>query len=272
MASARARRDRQCDPPMARKPSTATPFCARSSEQRGMTLMELLISISLVSLISVGMLMAIRIGFNTQEKTNQHLYDNRRLVAINRIIDAQIGGIMAVPAECVASGAVSNKISFFQGEPQSMRFVSAYSLEEAHRGYPRILEYQVIPGEFNQGVRIIVNEHYYNGPYSTGAFCSGIGEHPLATEPTPRFVPIVASQRSFVLADKLSYAKLWFREAMKEPPYERWVPVWSKAYLPSAIRIEMAPLPVNRLRLPLVTITAPVRITRDPLDTYVDMQ
>lgn len=240
--------------------------------ERGMTLMELLISISLVSLISVGMLMAIRIGFNTQEKTNQHLYDNRRLVAINRIIDAQIGGIMAVPAECVGSGAVTGKISFFQGEPQSMRFVSAYSLEESHRGYPRILEYQVIPGELNVGVRIIVNEHYYNGPYSTGAFCLGKGEHPLSVEPTPRFLPIVASQRSFVLADKLAYAKMWFRESLKEPPFERWVPVWSKDFLPSAIRIEMAPLPVERLRLPLVTITAPVRITRDPLDTYVDMQ
>ncbi len=245
-----------------------------SANQRGMTLMELLIAISLVSLISVGMLMAMRIGFNTQEKTNQHLYDNRRLVAINRIIDAQIGGILAVPAECIAGGGnnVAAKISFFQGEPQSMRFVSAYSLEEAHRGYPRILEYQVIPGELNQGVRIIVNEHIYNGPYSTGSFCTGMGEHPLAIGPTPMFVPILAGPRSFVLADKLSYAKLWFRETLKEEPYERWIPVWSKPVLPSAIRIEMAPLPVARLRLPLVTVTAPVRITRDPLDTYVDLQ
>lgn len=243
-----------------------------SANERGMTLMELLIAVSLVSLISVGMLMAMRIGFNTQEKTNQHLYDNRRLVAINRIIDAQIGGIMAVPAECLAGGGVSAKISFFQGEPQSMRFVSAYSLEEAHRGYPRILEYQVIPGEFNQGVRIIVNELIYNGPYSTGSLCTGLGEHPMAVGPTPLFVPILAGPRSFVLADKLSYAKLWYRETLKEQPYERWVPVWSKPVLPSAIRIEMVPLPVARLRLPLVTVTAPIRITRDPLETYVDLQ
>ena len=76
---------------------------------------------------------------------------------------------------------------------------------------------------------------------------------------------------SFVLADKLAYVKFWFRETLKEEPWERWVPVWSKKVLPSAIRIEMVPLPVERLRLPLVTVTAPVRITRDPLDTYVDL-
>jgi prepilin-type N-terminal cleavage/methylation domain-containing protein len=239
-----------------------------ASGERGMTLMELLISISLVSLISVGMLMAIRIGFNTQEKTNQHLYDNRRLMAINRIIDSQIGGIMAVTAECVGSGKPAGQIGFFQGEPQSMRFVSSYSLDEAQRGYPRILEFQVIPGEFNQGVRLIVNEHYYNGPISTGAFCIGLGEPPATA---PRFLPIVASQRSFVLADKLAYVKMWFREALKEAPYERWVPVWVKEDLPSAIRIEMAPLPVERLRLPLVTITAPVRITRITKESYNEL-
>ena len=49
-------------------------------------LITLLIAISLVSLISVGMLMAMRIGFNTQEKTNQHLYDNRRLVAMGAVL------------------------------------------------------------------------------------------------------------------------------------------------------------------------------------------
>ncbi len=239
--------------------------------QRGVTLIELLIAISLMSLISVGMVMAIRIAFNTQEKTNNHLYDNRRLVAVNNIIDSQINAIMAVSAECIASGGgPTAKISFFQGEPQSMRFVSAFSLDEAHRGYPRILEYQVVPGDLGKGFRLVVNEHYYNGPYSTGAFCTGMGQSPLTPDPVPQFLPIQVGRQSFVLADKLAFVRLGYREALKEPPFERWVPVWSKPFLPSAIRIEMLPMPQERLRLPLVTITAPIRITRDPLDTYVD--
>ena len=151
-----------------------------------------------------------------------------------------------------------------------MRFVSAYSLDEAHRGLPRIVEYKIIPGELNQGVRLVVNELYYNGPYSTGALCTGLGPNPFTQEPTPQFVPIQTGTQSFVLADKLAGARFVFRETLKEPPYERWVPVWSKPMLPSAIRIEMQPSPQQRLRLPLFTITAAVRVTRDPLETYVD--
>lgn len=243
----------------------------RTVSERGMTLIELLIAVTLVSLISVGMVMAIRIAFNTQSKTNEHLYSNRRYVAVNNIIDSQINSIMAVTAECIGAGAPSGKVSFFQGEPQSMRFVSAYSLEEAHRGFPRILEFQVVPGELNQGVRLVVNEHYYNGPYSTGSFCTGMGTNPMVQGPVVQWLPIQTGRQSFVLADKLQFCRMVFLESLKEPPYQRWVPVWSKPYLPAAIRIEMQPLAQQgKQRLPLVTVTAPVRVTRDPLETYVD--
>ena len=52
----------------------------------------------------------------------------------------------------------------FQGDPQTMRFVSSYSLTEAARGLPRLLEYQVIPGEDGNSVRLVVNEIVYTGP------------------------------------------------------------------------------------------------------------
>ena len=59
-----------------------------------------------------------------------------------------------------------------------------------------------------------------------------------------------------------------YRETLVDPPFERWVPVWLKDTLPSAIRIEMIPLPSDKMRLPLVTVTAPVRITKDPKVIY----
>ena len=86
----------------------------------------------------------------------------------------------------------------------------------------------------------------------------------------PQFTPIQVGRQSFVLADRLAHCRMVFREALKEPPYEKWVAVWAKPYLPSAIRIEMQSLPQDRMRLPLITITTAVRVTRDPLDTYVD--
>lgn len=230
----------------------------RRPSQRGVTLIELLIAVTLVALLSTGMLIAIRLGLSTMERVNDRLYGNRRVTSVNRIIDSQIAGIVPTKADCAGSGRTTGSISFFQGEPATMRFVSTYSLEEAARGYPKILEFQVIPGEQN-GVRLIVNEHIYGGPMTTGLFCTGRGQNGI-----PSFLPVQAGAKSFVLADKLVGCRFSFRETMQEPPFERWLPVWNKETLPTAIRIEMAPLASDKMRLPLVTVTAPVRVTRDP--------
>jgi prepilin-type N-terminal cleavage/methylation domain-containing protein len=234
------------------------------SNERGVTLIELLIAVTLVALLSTGMLMAIRLGLSSMEKINARLYGNRRVMSVNRIIDSQIAGMVQTKADCIASGNSGGSISFFQGEPQTMRFVSTYSLDDAARGYPKILELQVIPGEQGEGVRLIVNEQIYAGPASTGRFCVGL----KPGSPAPLFIPVEIGPRSFVLADKLASCRIIYREALPDPPFERWVPVWTSPVLPSAIRIEMAPLPSDRLRLPLVTVTAPVRVTKDPRVNY----
>ena len=232
------------------------------TSRRGVTLIELLIAVTLVSLLSTGMLIAIRLGLSTTERVNDRLYGNRRVMSVNRIIDSQIAGMVFAKADCVGAGRPSGSITFFQGEASTMRFVSTYSLEDAARGLPKILEFQVVPGE-REGVRLIVNEHVHAGPLSTGRFCLGIGENGV-----PRFLPVQLGERSFVLADKLAACRMLYREVVPEPPFERWVPVWRRDTLPTAIRIEMAPLPSDKLRLPLVTVTAPVRVTRDPKVIY----
>src|SRR5450432_774001 len=114
-----------------------------------------------------------------------------------------------------------------------MRLASSYSLQEAARGLPMILEYLVIPGENNEGVRLVVNEHLYSGPKGAGVFCAGGGLN--AT-----FLPIQTGPGSFVLADKLAYCRFSFREALPKPGEYRWVPLWTKQkYIPNAIRVEM---------------------------------
>jgi prepilin-type N-terminal cleavage/methylation domain-containing protein len=137
------------------------------NRQRGVTLIELLVAVTLVSLLSVGMVFAIRIGLNTLDKTNATMMANRRVLGAQRAIDQQINGLIPVNAVCGGNpGAppVRERMLFFQGDMRSMRFVTSYSLEEAGRGYPRILEYAVIPRPDDLGVRLIVNEHPYTGP------------------------------------------------------------------------------------------------------------
>lgn len=242
----------------------------RRSSRAGLTLMEVLIAVSLVSLLSVGILMAIRTGLNAMGKTNARLMANRRSIGAQRVLEQQVAGFMPVLADCAAApDQPFARIPFFQGEPQSMRFVSAYSLEEANRGAPRVLEFQVIPGANNQGVRLVVNEHPYIGPRSAGLYCLGRGPDPVAGM-AARFPPIQIGPRSFVLADRLAACRFFFRQAMPPPLFERWEERWIRPGWPSAIRVEMLPLERDPSKVPLVSLTIPLRAQKDPTIQYVN--
>jgi prepilin-type N-terminal cleavage/methylation domain-containing protein len=236
----------------------------RRRSQAGLTLMEVLIAVSLLSLLSVGMLIALRVGLSATAKANARLMDDRRVAGTQRIIEQEIAGFMAVSAACSANpeaGGGRPGTLFFQGEPQAMRFVSTYSLQQAWRGLPQILEYVVIPRDDGKGVRLVVNEHPYSGPLSTGMFCLGPG----------RYVPVEAGPGSFILADKLAFCRFSYL-APPHPPAKlgQWFPAWSLALWPRGIRIEMAPFEDDAARLRPVTITQRIRVNRSPEIQYVD--
>lgn len=239
--------------------------------RRGVTLLELLVAITLLSLLTAGVLLAMRVGFNAMYLTNEKLFDARRVLGVQRILEQQIAGLIPVIADCApALGMPPSRVPFFQGAPESMRFVSSYSLGEGARGYPRILEYQVIPREGQEGVRLVVNEHFYTGSRSAGLFCAGLAPDPASGVWLPRFHPIQVGPGSFVLADGLAYCRFSYRETLPPPVLERWMPVWPRAHWPTAVRIEMAPLEMQPSRPPLVSITAPIRVNRAPFESYAE--
>ena len=141
----------------------------RPSSTSGVTLIELLIAVTLLGLLSLGVVISIRIALSAMGKTESRLMANRRVSSVERILEQEISGIMPVTADChaVPNGAVT-RIAFFQGEAVSLRLASTYSLQQGSRGLPMILEFKVIPGEDNAGVRLVVNERWYTGPRGAG--------------------------------------------------------------------------------------------------------
>jgi prepilin-type N-terminal cleavage/methylation domain-containing protein len=241
----------------------------RRGNRAGLTLLEVLVAVTLLSFLSVGILFSIRLALNAMQKINHRLISNRRVLSSQRILEQQIAGFLPVAAEYRTEpmGPLA-KISFFQGEPQSMRFVSTFSLEEASRGRPHILEFQVIPGEDDRGVRLVVNERLYTGPLSAGALCLGLVPGPQPGGTVPRFRMIEVGAHSFVLADRLAFCRFLYQEQMPGPLRELWVPYWIKPALPSALRIEMGPLGEDPARVQPLTLTAPLRVDRGVLDDY----
>ena len=253
-----SQRSRQCE--------RCTRECVRY--RAGVTLIELLIAVLLLSLLSVGIVMTMRVALSAMNKSSSKLMANRRVSSVERILDQEIEGIMPVTADCQPRpGQTGTTLMFFQGEPQSMRLASTYSLQQGERGLPMILEYRVVPGEDEQGVRLVVNERWYTGPRGAGAYCLGIGgPSPDGGPAGPLFVPINVGPESFVLVDKLAYCRFSFRD-LRDPPAQPpiWVQRWVKPALPNAIRIEMAPLTPDLGRLQPVTLTIPVHVTRLPI-------
>lgn len=246
------------------------PGCSRRRHKSaGVTLMELLIAMTLLSVLSVAIVISLRVGLSAMNKADSKLMSNRRVASVQGILEQQISGIMPVTAQCLSEGdAPSARISFFQGEPQSMRFASSYSLQQGSRGLPMILEFQVIPGEDGAGVRLVVNERLYTGPRGAGQVCTGLAPDPETGALGPHFLPIQIGAASFVLADKLASCRFSFRDVPPPPAPAQWVLHWTKPVLPNAIRVEMAPLAPDPSRLQPVTLSIPVRVTRLPLESY----
>ena len=174
----------------------------------GVTLIEVLIAVTLLSLLSVAMLFAIRIGLNTYQKTETKLMDNRRVAGAQRVLQQEVEGLIPLVTGCSGmAGGAGVRLPFFQAEAQAMRFVSTFSLQQGWRGRPQILEFTVIPGEEGQGVRLVVNELLYTGPLGAGKLCIGIEVDSVTGKNTARFAPIATGPGSFVLADRLEYCR-----------------------------------------------------------------
>ena len=224
----------------------------------GVTLMELMIAVMLVSLLSVGILYSLRFGLDTLNHTTERLMANRRVLGAQRILDQQLAGTLPVALSC--GGQNGPATVFFQGQPSGMRMVSRYTLEEAARGYPRIVEYTVIAGERGVGVRLVVNEFLYTGPASLIPFCGGMG------------VAMQTGSRPFVVADKLAGCR--FSYLLEDPRTKRRA--WSEAFAgktaPAAIRIEMLPLEPHPAQLQMTTMTFPIHVNPDAAERYADIE
>jgi hypothetical protein len=230
--------------------------------------MEVLVAVTLLSLLSTGMVMAMRIGLNVYGKANTRLMDNRRVIGAQRVLEQELQGLMPVVSTCAG---MPMKFGFFQGQPQTMRLVSTFSLQQGWRGRPQMLGLMVIPGEDGKGVRLVVNELPYTGPKAAGALCTGASMNPAIGKMVFRFLPMEPNPDSFVLADKIAYCRFsYYGPGRLESDPPAWVTEWPGPGWPWGIRVEMAPLQAESAQLQPITVMAPINLFRSPEIQYDD--
>jgi prepilin-type N-terminal cleavage/methylation domain-containing protein len=225
------------------------------SLQEGFTLIELMISITLVAALATGMLMAMRTSLLSLEKIDSRLQFNRRVMGMERILTRQIGGVMPVMSDCG-----KDRIPIFLGSPDALRLVTSYSMTEGARGYPQFDEFRVVNGA--DGLRLVMTEHLFTGPSSTAPFCG--------SDPETQLVDVTPA--SLIVADRLATCRFSYRESLADgPPSSKWLTSWDKPELPAAVKIEMTPLDSSPALLPVMNVTVPIHVTRQVRPWYVDV-
>ena len=236
---------------------------------RGVTLLELLLVVALLSLLSLAMFTAMRIGLSAFSKADDKLMINRRAAGAQRILQSELEGLVPAMALCGAGDPgveqPTTRLMFFGGEPAALHLVSTFSLQEGWRGHPQVLELFVIPGE-ERGVRLVVNELPFTGSLGAGRLCRVRPDSPAL-----QFMPAQSGPTSFVLADKLAYCRFAYLTPAADPNQPAtWEPLWTRQDLPLAIRVEMAPLDADPSQVQPISITAPVYLHRYPEIPYAD--
>ena len=237
--------------------------------RRGMTLIELLIAVTLVSLLSVGMLHSIRVGLGAMEGVQRRVTESRRALGAQRILELQLNSFLPLRANCLAPGGVpGGPRALFAGEATMMRFVTRYSLEGGTRGAPQIVELWVAPGERGQGARLLMNEIPWRGAVGAAPFC---GPPPVPGPMPPMVLQMPQPLPStFVLADRIGGALFAYQErSILSEPARPWVPRWGRDDVwPWAVRVEIMPGPAAQATAQPVGVTARLGVTKPPGEQY----
>lgn len=222
---------------------------SRNRRRRGVTLLELLVAMSLFSLLSLGVFFSLRTGLSSLDRVRDRVADSRRQAGAQRSLELMLAGISTSKAQYFEPGQQTGlSTDFFQGDVTEMRFISNYSLQQGARTPPQLIELGVARHP-EGGVRLLLNERPYPGPQIAGWLILGSAADPDGGR-FLRFRPIEIGPRSFVVADRLPVCRFWYLERIV-PDHDLWRERWRLPTLPKAIRIEMGAR----------TVTAPVYVS-----------
>ncbi|MBI2816746.1 MAG: prepilin-type N-terminal cleavage/methylation domain-containing protein [Acidobacteria bacterium] len=201
----------------------------------GFTLLELLVSMTIVSLLATTVLFGWRVAVSAWEKASSHLQKSRTVLATNHLLQEQMASM--VPYRGIASTGFH---LFFQGEPLTARFLSRYSLTgRANSGLYRI-EYQVVEAE-DGTKQLLMNEVPVTSREELGALIQQAD--PASFSPQLRFAPFERGPRTVVLLAGVKDCRFEYYKAASALEAGTWVPEWlgTMNELPRAMAIRITP-------------------------------
>ena len=202
----------------------------------GFTLLELLVSMTIVSLLATTVLFGWRIAASAWEKASSHLQKSRTVLATSHLLQEQMASMLPYRATSSTGSHL-----FFQGEPLIARFLSRYSLVgRASSGLYRI-EYQVVDAEGGTK-QLLMNEAPVTSREELGALIQE-PDPAAAISPQLRFIPFQRWPQTVVLLAGVKDCRFEYYKTATGLDAGSWVPEWvgTMNELPRAMAIRITP-------------------------------
>ena len=204
----------------------------RSESAAGFTLLELLVAITVVSLLATAVLFSWRVASSAWQKVNQRLETDRTILATHQLLQEQMASL--IPYRTLS--LQGSRELFFQGEPEAARFVSRYSLERRARSGLYEIAYQV-EQDRDGSKRLLLRETPLLGR-------DALSEVLLGAEMSPegkllKFRPFERDSQVVVLLENLQECRFEYYQPRTGLEAEGWVEAWRPRdnELPRAMRI-----------------------------------
>ena len=222
----------QISHPVSRRPRVTPVVCLRSRAEAGITLLELLVSMTIVSLLATTALFAWRVGSSAWLKASERLEKDRTVLAVHQLVEEQMASMVPYQAWTTSGG----REVLFQGEPQTARFVSRYSLARRAASGLYLIEYQV--AEQADGTRqLLLNESPVWGNEELGTLLAGAESRPEGV--VQKFQPFERGPQTVTLIEGLQECRFEYYRTPGPNQPGTWTDQWivRSGEVPQAMRM-----------------------------------
>jgi prepilin-type N-terminal cleavage/methylation domain-containing protein len=129
---------------------------SRCHRSRGFTLMEVLVSITLMSVLSVAVHYGYRIGLDSWSRAEKSMEKERKVQSVLDLMSRQLGSMVPYYSRQPLDGAPVD-VLLFNGTSQGVRFVSTFSAGARNAGGLRLVEY-FVDNTSDGGVSLLMND------------------------------------------------------------------------------------------------------------------
>lgn len=132
-------------------------YGAEHSNSAGFTLLELLISMTLMGLLTFAIHYGFRLGLSAYEKGEEHLQLSHQRQTVLNLISRQLGSLVPYYSiQRLQEQPVD--VLVFQGTDGGMRFVTTCSSQGLHADGMLLVEYFLAPSKTDSGQALVANE------------------------------------------------------------------------------------------------------------------